>query len=453
MTARSDAQPFAVLPWRLGEDAHSLAFPFHSPRFGAFAETLRFPQAQHSVAEIAVAAPGLVDLLASVLSLSYYKADPVGHLRLPRALPPAANALLEALLRDGLGEFYVRNGLPFPPLITITAAAEGPPLAAAAPRHASPPAKAITAFGGGKDSYVALRLLAALGIAAEPCAVTLSPASDARLAGLSQQPLTRIARRIDPALIAANRAGALNGHIPITAINSLILALFARMRGADWVAFANERAAEEPTLIHEGHPINHQFSKTYQCETLMRAALASVDAAAPTYFSILRPVSEVWIAQRLVQDEAALQHFSSCNRNFVFSGPSVLAPGVRWCGACAKCVFTALITAPFLSRAKSCAVFGLDVLDNPDITDLLADIVGLSAAKPWDCVGATREAAASALAAGDAADWRTARALGAVLPRLQQAWGEDALRTAFSTAMTPSGPHWLPPAVQTLVAP
>jgi UDP-N-acetyl-alpha-D-muramoyl-L-alanyl-L-glutamate epimerase len=440
------SEHFEIEGWSLVEDC-SLAFRYRSPKFGLFAETITFPETHTPLSVLAKKHGALLDVVAVVLGVSYYKTDPTKALSVKSGFPTdAAHAFSNALYVEGLAEFYVRNGLAYPPDFRFVTPGEARSTRSSIGERESSAAKekAIVAFGGGKDSHVALALLKEAGVDVEPTIVTLSEKSEAKLRALSARALTNISRRIDPALLSANKAGALNGHIPITAINSLLLVIYAILRGADWVVFANERSADEPTLMLNGHEINHQFSKTYRCETLLRKCLQSISADMPDYFSLLRPVSELWIARKLAQLPDALETFSSCNRNFVFSGPNALPPGVRWCGRCAKCVFTALITAPFLSRSQSVAVFAGDVLNDPANAPVLRELVGLSEAKPWDCVGTIREAAAALSRLDEMEEWRSARAVAETLAALHAKWDAAYLSDAFLDALIGNHAGFLP---------
>jgi len=443
---------FVVDGWSLSGEC-GVDFHYRSEKFGEFTERLIFPRTRRDLSDVATNFPGLLDITSIVLGVSYYKTNPTGAVGVPSGLPEDALALAHALYTEGLAEFYVRNGIEYPPPFELRA--RGPAACSDArcgdhrgqrnenvSKH--PGAKAIAAFGGGKDSHVALALLKKASIPVEPVVVALSSASANKLQSMSCEELTVISRRLDPALVRANAAGALNGHVPITAINSLILVLYALMQEVDWVVFANERSADEPTMVLHGHEVNHQFSKTYRCENLLRRCLRSISPRLPEYFSILRPVSELWIARELVELPAALSVFSSCNRNFVLSGPNALPPGVRWCGVCAKCVFTALVTAPFLSRAKSIEVFGSDVLHNSANGSLVRELVGLSDSKPWDCVGEMREAAAALWQLRLSDDWKSVRAIGEHIGALSGKWGAEYLDDAFYDALVGKRTSFLP---------
>ena len=69
-------------------------------------------------------------------------------------------------------------------------------------------------------------------------------------------------RRLDPALFALNEAGALNGHVPITGILSMIVLACAIIHGFDAIAMSNEHSASAPNIAD----VNHQYSKSFEFE-------------------------------------------------------------------------------------------------------------------------------------------------------------------------------------------
>ena len=72
-------------------------------------------------------------------------------------------------------------------------------------------------------------------------------------------------------LFEMNKQGALNGHIPVTAVNSAILALAALLHNdADQVVFSNERSASYGSLIPGTGEVNHQWSKGWDFERAFR---------------------------------------------------------------------------------------------------------------------------------------------------------------------------------------
>jgi UDP-N-acetyl-alpha-D-muramoyl-L-alanyl-L-glutamate epimerase len=431
---------FTISPWAVEEER--LTFTFQSGRYGDFAETLDFPGCAAALAKLSPGQRGLADLLSAALGVSYYKATAGGQLEAP-ALPAAAQDLVRALYIEGLGEFYVRNKLPYPPAFEL-AAATAPSIPSTSAASAAP-RKAIVAFGGGMDSHVALALVERAGLTAELTSVSLSDNIARVISDCTDRKVTFVARRLDPRLLAANKAGALNGHIPVTAIHSLILVLYASLTGADWVVLANEKSADEATMKIDGHEVNHQFSKTFRAEGLIRGAVKALLPDGPDYFSVLRPVSELWIARELAELTDALAKFRSCNRNFVFSDQSRQLSGARWCGVCAKCVFTAIITAPFVARAQAKALFGSDVLDNPDNLPLAEELAGFTDAKPWECVGTIGEVSAALAHLGADPEWREAHLVEALSIRVRERDGSVALARRFSASLMERGDSFLPP--------
>jgi hypothetical protein len=437
---------FRILPPHLDADANAVRFAFDCPRFGRFEETVRFaPHARMDAIEETVRG-GLLTLAAILIGTSYYKAAPAGRVTVEAPLTRAARELAGLAYGPGLGEFYVRNHLPYPPALAINAP-DAPP-APPAPARTSQRPRAACAFGGGKDSHVARAILDAAGAVSEPVSIILSPRVGERLQSMTDAPLTLMTRVIDPRLIALSRSGeALNGHIPITGINSCLLALHAAACGQDWVVFANERAASEPTMQADGHPVNHQFSKSLEFEDALRAAFAAAGAGLD-YFSVLRPVSELWTAHYLARRApGALDIFASCNRNFVFAGEAVLAEGQRWCGRCSKCVYTGVLMACWLMPERHEEVFQSRPLHDPANLDHALDIAGLTGAKPWECVGEAREVAAALHHLASDPAWADAPLIAGVKDKLGQRWDLAELAATFAGALDARSVHRMPPAV------
>ena len=279
---------------------------------------------------VAVAVTPVIDRLASLLAVaagvSYCKAVAPERISFGDgiALDPAGTAAMAALYDEGLREFSYGNGLALPRPIALPAPS--------APVAASPgPSPLLLAIG---DNPYAPRVAAATGLQ-----------------------LVVARRSIDQGLLDLNAAGAMNGHVPVTAINSLISILIAVATGCSSVVMANERSASQPTRVVDGVEINHQYSKSFAFERLLREALVPIGV---TYYSALRPWGELPIAAAFARCEAALQHaFMSCNRAFI-RDPSARSDG--WCGNCAKCRSVFLSLAPFMSPDALSGVFGRDLL-------------------------------------------------------------------------------------------
>ncbi|ADM10130.1 hypothetical protein PB2503_10394 [Parvularcula bermudensis HTCC2503] len=406
---------FDILGWRLDPtDDRQVLADFYCDRHGHFTEGVRFPEATRPVAAAAAEAPALLTLLTIALGASYYKLAASPQLSLPPG-GPAASRLAAALYGEGLAEFRVRAGLPFPDDLTLVEdTGPRPPQIAAPSKDQRARSSALVAFGGGKDSYVARRLMAKHGVPCRLASVVLSPAvRDVLIATAPTAPIF-IWRRLDPRLSARTPLG-FNGHIPITAINALCLALQAVLDGNREVIFANERSADEPTMVLEdGITANHQYSKSSAFELILQEAIAEAGAAAPAVFSILRPYSELWIGRAFAAETEAFPRFTSCNRNFRMAGDATQ----RWCGACPKCAFTSLILAPFLSETENRIAFGRQFLDLDALQPFYAQLLGLSDHKPWECVGTIAECRAALGLAARREDLSRTMAVQHFAPRL-----------------------------------
>ncbi len=400
-------------------------FAFDCARFGRFEERVWFPgHPLPGAPDEGTAA--LLTLLHAALGVSTYKAGAAREILLP-PLGPAGRVMIERLYTEGLAEFFVRAGLPYPPHTRF----EGEVTAPAAPPAPSA-SGALVAFGGGKDSYVARAVVAGAGEEAALAAVVMADTvRDAIGSCAPPEDRPYFARRtLDPKL--AQLEGAFGGHVPITAINMLVLALLARLTGKASVVFANERSADEPTMtLPDGTPANHQDSKSGAFEALMRDALTEVRG--PAVLSVLRPYSEVWIARAFSRLTDAHPRFTSCNRNFRLAGDAE----ERWCGACGKCAFTSLVLSPWLSRDEAARAFDGTQLDAPALLPFWEQLLGLTDTKPWDCVGTIAECRASLWRLSSQQDWRDSLAVRTYLPRVLQEDGEAALGAAWEAALAP----------------
>ena len=107
---------------------------------------------------------------------------------------------------------------------------------------------ALVAIGGGKDSLVSIEALRGAGVEQT---VTWIGGSQliAACAAHTGLPTLNIGRQLASQLFEYNRLGAWNGHIPVTAVNSAILAFAAVLLGVDQVVFSNERSASYGSII------------------------------------------------------------------------------------------------------------------------------------------------------------------------------------------------------------
>jgi hypothetical protein len=340
----------------------------------------------------------LLSLLHWVAGVSYFKtALPPKVICETGSPPPAAAVLLEALYSEGLAELAYTNalaGLPRPsfPSQPRPSGVDARGRAAAADsttNDAGPLERVLVPVGGGKDSAVALEIVRRSGLELALFSVGDAPPI-ARTVEVSGLPRLLARRTLDPGIAALNAAGAINGHIPITAIVSCVALLTAALNGFDGVAMANERSASVGNVSWDGAEVNHQFSKGLRAERLLSAAAA--EAQGPGLFSVLRPASELAIARAFARMERYHEAFTSCNAIFRMD-PALRA--ASWCCECPKCRFVYLALAPFSEPARLREIFGRDLLDEEAQFDGFALLTATGGHKPFECVGEEQESLAA----------------------------------------------------------
>jgi hypothetical protein len=366
---------------------------------------------------------GLLALLHWVAGISYFKTA------LPPTLicetgppPPAAATLLEALYSEGLGELAYTNDLDalprpsFPRADAFDPAEDSNSALHPAPGAEQPIRRVLVPVGGGKDSAVALEIVRRSGLELALFSIGDAPPI-ARTVAAAGLPHLLARRRLDPGLAALNEAGAINGHVPVTAIVSCVALLSAALRGFDAVAMANERSASAGNVLWQGIDVNHQFSKGLRAERLLSAALAEANCGVRS-FSILRPASELGIARAFARMDRYHAAFTSCNAIFRID-PALRASS--WCCDCPKCRFVFLALAPFSEPAHLREIFGRDLLDEQDQFEGFSLLSATGGHKPFECVGEEDESLAAIRLLAKDARWRGHRVLtrliAEVLPR------------------------------------
>ncbi|KFL36613.1 UDP-N-acetyl-alpha-D-muramoyl-L-alanyl-L-glutamate epimerase [Arenimonas donghaensis] len=416
-------------------------------------EVLRFPGAPFDLDdERAGAVQRALRLLHLLAGVSYYKAAVPPDIRIEAyGIDDDTAALLTSVYENGLGEFAYRNGISLRGKIHFPVGASGlkslpqetsaPVGGTSVPMLSKPPPKALVAIGGGKDSLVSIEALRAAGVDQTVAWVGGSPliAACAARTGL---PTLNIGRSLSPLLFELNRRGALNGHIPVTAVNSAILAVAALLTGHDQVVFSNERSASYGSLIPGTGEVNHQWSKGWDFERDFAAHLRSHVAADLHYYSLLRPFSELAVARQFARIDRYDAHFSSCNRNFHLLGER---PAQRWCGVCPKCHFVFLALAPFMPKPRLMGIFGRNLLDEPEQAAGFDALMEYRDHKPFECVGEGRESrAAMELLAGSPA-WRedalVRRYAREIRPQLEPS------ERGLASLLEPSDDHGIPDTV------
>jgi hypothetical protein len=252
------------------------------------------------------------------------------------------------------------------------------------------------------------------------------------------RPVVRATRHLDGQLLA-DEDSFLHGHVPVTAMVTLLAEMAAVASGRGGVVMSNEHSASIPNLEWSGLEINHQWSKSLAAEVLVADALSERLGDQLAVASFLRARSEVWVAEVFSRLPAYHHVFRSCNRAF---RQSVDQREKAWCGECDKCLFINLVLAPYLSRDTLREIFGHEPLSDPAREEQLRVLVGLGAeAKPFECVGDPDESAVALRKVSGMSEWRD-------VPRLLAIAEVTAPSRSFDDLLEPQGTdrvpaHWL----------
>ncbi len=321
----------------------------------------------------------LVFFLAGV---SYFKAYLAPNIIVKAGdIDEKMSQFLSKTYREGLGEFFYINGL-------------DPKTPIDFPVNAKSPEKLyvksdglLVGIGGGKDSLVSVELLRD-----KVEAMTWSLNHRPQLEPLVERiglPHAFIERTWDTHLLELNKQDALNGHIPISAIIAGVGTVVSILTGRQDNVVSNESSASEPNLIYQGVEINHQYSKSLEFERDFQACLEHLFGGSLRYYSILRPFSELRIAELFAQTgfDKYKDVFSSCNKAFTHFSDHIF-----WDGTCPKCAFVFLALTPFVGKDKLQNLFGgKNLLLDDKLEPTYRQLLGIEGDKPLECVGEIKE--------------------------------------------------------------
>jgi hypothetical protein len=329
-------------------------------------------------------------LLFFMAGVSYYKAYLAPEIIVKKgSLDQSMADFYAKTYQRGLGEFFYINHLDPSTPVTFPITNEQPLPAT----HSQPAHGILIGLGGGKDSLLSIELLKRSGADIATWSLNHRP----QLTPLVERiglPHYFVEREWDPSLVQHNAEGALNGHIPISAILAACGVIVAILTGRQDASVSNELSANEPTLHVDGIAVNHQYSKSAEFEVDFQALLTHTFMDGPRYYSFLRPLSELYIAELFCKAGALQRYqgvFSSCNRAYVHGSDHIF-----WDGTCPKCAFFFLAMAPFAPTDQLTAIFGGEnLLHTPELEQTYRQLLGIAGDKPLDCVGEIKESRAA----------------------------------------------------------
>ncbi|WP_408665546.1 hypothetical protein [Jatrophihabitans sp.] len=377
-----------------------------------FTERLLFPVPPGELSHVRREAfHAVLRLLHAVAGVSYFKAAAPATIDLgaTASFTAAELAYIRAVYLHGLREFAYQNDLPAVLSTRFTAGGLEPvPAPDTSTRPGDPSwfsadSRPLVPCGGGKDSIVSTEAMIRSG--RDPVAFAVNPnhiiEGVVRASGLE---LLKVTRTLDRRLFQLNRLGVYNGHVPVTAVNSLIAVACSILHGLGPVVMSNESSASSPNLQWLGEPVNHQWSKSADAEQALQAALQSRLAVSGLYFSLLRHLNEMQIARMFCQSTAYDDVLTSCNNAYTIDRQATR----RWCRDCPKCRFVFLALAPFAGVERLVAIFGANLLEDEAQLPGYRALLGIGSHKPFECVGEIEESQAAVVRLGELAPWREA---------------------------------------------
>ena len=197
-----------------------------------------------------------------------------------------------------------------------------------------------------------------------------------------------VKRKISENLFNLNKVGYYNWHVPITWIIAFVSLISAYLYNYKNIVLSNEASANEPNIIWQGLKINHQYSKSEEFENDFRKYVEK-NIWNINYYSKLRKMWELEIAEIFSKKaKKYFYDFSSCNKNFKINWEKQER---NWCCNCEKCAFVYLILAQYLPEEEMIKIFSRNLLENKNLEEIYAWLLGLRENKPFECVGTYKE--------------------------------------------------------------
>ena len=328
---------------------------------------------------------GIIFNIGMIELISYWKCtcSPIIHIK-PYVLNDEQQLWWAKLYWKGLGEFSYKNNIhvEFQDFINFSFEDDAKSYESIDFPTTADGDRVIVPIGGGKDSVVTLEDLRTkrevVPFIINPRGATLDCA---RIAGFGDEDqIIILHREIAPQLLELNKQGYLNGHTPFSAMLAFYSTLLSAVTGIRDVALSNESSANEPTI--PGTYINHQYSKSLEFEVDFRNYVDEYMNSCNHYYSHLRQLTELQIAEKFATHPQYFPVFKSCNAG---------SKENKWCCNCPKCLFAYIILSPFIDDQTMIEIFGEDLLNKKELEQYFDELSGISKYKPFECVGTIRE--------------------------------------------------------------
>jgi hypothetical protein len=325
------------------------------------------------------------ELYLLLAGASYYKCFPAKEL-VYEGINSNQAEFIESAYKMGLGEYLYVNQLNpdvIGKFVDVSDSAEPNP-------EVLDLANALVLVGGGKDSLVSTDLLKKAGKNFTSFRVNSKEWVDGQLEKIGA-PVSTIKRTLDPNLMQLMGQGALNGHVPVTAILSAAAIMDAIRLGLADVITSNEASANIPNTEYCGMEINHQFSKSLELETAFANYVHEFISPSLNYFSLLRPWTEMKIVEYFVENlfDEYSGMWSSSNHNFRLGADTSKA---EWDPNFSEKTLSIFgMFAAFVEPEKLIKEMGGDYFESAEYAKIWDELVGNIGIKPLECVADIEE--------------------------------------------------------------
>lgn len=383
---KSEATNFEFTSYKFEPDKKRIVFryktEFKDKNPLLFTETILLPKIPNVKSIPSEAIKKLLESLHIMLGISYYKFYCATKVKLHYDLSKREADFWNTVYKKGLGEFFYKNNLD--PKISPKFPYSKNKKIISFPLEKND--KCLVGIGGGKDSIVSSDLLLKNGFDINAFVVKTShkeETMDNIVKAIGVDNLC-IERFLDEKVFQNHQY---NGHIPVSAIYAFLGVLSCVLYKYSYFIVSNEYSSNFGNITYKGETINHQWSKSFEFESLFQDYIKDVISPDVYYFSLLRSFYEIRIVKMFSKLKKYFPIFSSCNRNFSIHKTD----NVLWCCNCAKCVFVFTLLSAFLSKKELISIFGKNLYQDETLLPLFKDILGFGKMKPFDCVGTFEE--------------------------------------------------------------
>lgn len=286
----------------------------------------------------------------------------------------------------GLGEMFYQNNIDFRGLAKIRVQPDAKNHDYPTLKKTQTKAKYLATMGGGKDSIVTGEMLKKRHLdftwfMIEPwsvCKKVIKASGNNKSIIIGRNPKKYFSK-----VIELNKKGFYNGHVPITSTYIFGAVLAAKIHGFTHLVLSNERSANIGNVKYLGMEVNHQYSKSFEFEKAAHDYIKKYIDPQIYFFSLLRNLYEIQVAQKFCDYPQYFSKFLSCNVG--------LSKGGGWCGECSKCAFVFAILSAFLEPQILQKIFRKNLFEDKKLFPIFEELLGIKGFKPFNCVGVPEE--------------------------------------------------------------